>query len=111
VFWHLAIELFCFSRLTGVTSTRYLLLGENRPWNRVRFTLGLGTSAASLAMKSSGSKKVTWEIGSDTNDALSVYGTLGTAAVTNVPVATMGAIPWTDASGNLWLFGGGRTGY
>jgi hypothetical protein len=33
-----------------------VLFGANTPWNRVRFTLGLGTSAANLAMKSSGSK-------------------------------------------------------
>jgi hypothetical protein len=38
-------------RLAGGTSTRYLLLGANTPWNRVRFTLGLGTSAASLGNK------------------------------------------------------------
>ncbi len=43
-------------RLAGVTHTRYLLFGANTPWNRVRFTLGLGTRAASLAMKSTGSK-------------------------------------------------------
>ena len=42
-------------RLAGVTSARCLLLGANTPWNLVKFTLGLGTSAASLAMKSSGS--------------------------------------------------------
>lgn len=29
-----------------------LLSGANTPWNLVRFTLGLGISAASLAMKS-----------------------------------------------------------
>jgi N-acetylneuraminic acid mutarotase len=35
-----------------------------------------------------------------------VYGTLGTAASTNVPGGRYGAITWTDASGNLWLYGG-----
>ena len=42
-------------RLAGVTNTRYLLLGANTPWKRVRFTRGLGTNATSLATKSSGS--------------------------------------------------------
>jgi len=42
-------------RLAGVTRARCLLLGANTPWKRVRLTLGLGTKAASRAMKSSGS--------------------------------------------------------
>ena len=36
-----------------------------------------------------------------------VYGTLGVAAVTNVPPPRVGSMQWTDASGNVWLFGGG----
>jgi len=36
-----------------------------------------------------------------------IYGTLGTAASTNVPGARNFAVSWSDASGNLWLFGGG----
>ncbi len=43
-------------RLAGVTRARYLLFGANTPWKRVRFTRGFGTSAASRAMKSRGSK-------------------------------------------------------
>jgi len=39
-----------------VSCARCALLGANTPWKRVRLTRGLGTSAASLAMKSSGSK-------------------------------------------------------
>jgi N-acetylneuraminic acid mutarotase len=35
-----------------------------------------------------------------------VYGTLGTPAPANTPGARIGAVPWIDASGNLWLFGG-----
>ncbi|MGA7315668.1 MAG: hypothetical protein WBX22_17015 [Silvibacterium sp.] len=35
-----------------------------------------------------------------------VYGTLGTAAPTNVPGGRYGAVSWTDASGNFWLWGG-----
>ena len=41
-------------RLEGVTRTRYLLLGANTPWNRVKLTRGFGTRAANRAMKSSG---------------------------------------------------------
>ena len=35
-----------------------------------------------------------------------VYGTLGKAASTNIPGGRYGAVTWTDASGNFWLFGG-----
>jgi N-acetylneuraminic acid mutarotase len=35
-----------------------------------------------------------------------VYGTLGTPAAGNMPGARDGSVSWTDASGNLWLFGG-----
>jgi hypothetical protein len=35
-----------------------------------------------------------------------VYGTLGTLATGNIPGSRKGAVKWTDASGNLWLFGG-----
>ena len=37
-------------RLAGVTFERYLLLGANTPWKRVRLTLGLGTRETSLEM-------------------------------------------------------------
>lgn len=35
-----------------------------------------------------------------------VYGTLGTASVTNVPGGRGGSVSWMDSGGNLWLFGG-----
>jgi N-acetylneuraminic acid mutarotase len=35
-----------------------------------------------------------------------VYGTLGVPAAANTPGARIGAVPWVDASGNIWLFGG-----
>jgi len=35
-----------------------------------------------------------------------VYGTQGTGASTNIPGGRYGAVAWTDASGNFWLFGG-----
>jgi len=51
----------------------------------------------------------TWMGGSSSASILAssgVYGTLGTAASTNIPGAREGAVTWSDASGNLWLFGG-----
>ena len=35
-----------------------------------------------------------------------IYGTKGVAAPANTPGARQGAVSWTDAQGNLWLFGG-----
>jgi hypothetical protein len=52
----------------------------------------------------------TWMGGSSTvgpNGGQSgVYGTLGTPASTNIPGGRDAAVSWTDASGNVWLFGG-----
>jgi N-acetylneuraminic acid mutarotase len=48
----------------------------------------------------------TWVAGSTTFDATGVYGTQGVAAAANIPGARAAAATWTDASGNLWLFGG-----
>ncbi len=35
-----------------------------------------------------------------------MYGTQGTPAPGNVPGARQNSVGWTDASANLWLFGG-----
>ena len=51
-------------------------------------------------------KMWTWVSGSSTENAVSVYGTLGTASASNVPGAREDAVSWVDSSGNLWLFGG-----
>jgi len=48
----------------------------------------------------------TWVSGSNTGDQAGTYGTLGTAAPTNVPGARIGAVSWIDPQGILWLFGG-----
>ena len=47
-----------------------------------------------------------WQSGSKAAGGLGVYGTMGTAAATNVPGARGGSPNWIDAEGNLWLFGG-----
>jgi N-acetylneuraminic acid mutarotase len=48
----------------------------------------------------------TWFSGGGVNDGSGIYGTQGTAAVSNVPGARYAASSWIDSSGNLWLFGG-----
>jgi N-acetylneuraminic acid mutarotase len=51
-------------------------------------------------------KEWTWISGGNVANATGVYGTLATAAVTNVPGARYSASSWTDSAGNFWLFGG-----
>jgi N-acetylneuraminic acid mutarotase len=48
----------------------------------------------------------TWIGGSNVGDQKGTYGTQGTAAPSNIPGARTEAIHWTDAAGNIWLFGG-----
>jgi hypothetical protein len=48
----------------------------------------------------------TWVNGPTTPTNKGVYGTLGVAAATNFPGGRQTPTTWTDASGNLWLFGG-----
>jgi N-acetylneuraminic acid mutarotase len=48
----------------------------------------------------------TWMKGDNTIDQNGVYGTQGTAAAANKPGARDYSATWTDASNNLWLFGG-----
>ena len=49
-----------------------------------------------------------WMGGSATSKYASpgVYGTLGTAAATNIPGSRENAVSWIDSHGNFWLFGG-----
>lgn len=55
------------------------------------------------------SNKWTWISGSNTVNALGIYGTEGVPAAANVPGSRYCAVGWTDSSGNLWLFGGEET--
>jgi N-acetylneuraminic acid mutarotase len=51
----------------------------------------------------------TWVSGSNVNGATGVYGAEGVGSTSNTPGARQGAVSWTDASGNFWLFGGYQT--
>ncbi len=48
----------------------------------------------------------TWMSGFDVGGQPGIYGTEGTGALNNTPGARWGSVSWTDAAGNLWLFGG-----
>jgi N-acetylneuraminic acid mutarotase len=49
----------------------------------------------------------TWIAGPKLGGGAATYGTRGVAAATNIPGAREYPSTWTDASGNLWMFGGG----
>jgi N-acetylneuraminic acid mutarotase len=59
-----------------------------------------------LCVNLASSQNFTWMKGSNLSSQLPVYGTLGVSASANNPGARDGALSWTDASGNFWLFGG-----
>jgi len=48
----------------------------------------------------------TWVSGSNAANQTGVYGSQGSASLTNIPGARDSAISWTDAKGNFWLLGG-----
>jgi len=48
----------------------------------------------------------TWVSGSNVQNGIGSYGTLGTAAPANTPGARNGGGSWVDLAGNLWMFGG-----
>ncbi|MES2680550.1 MAG: kelch repeat-containing protein [Bacteroidota bacterium] len=52
------------------------------------------------------SQNYTWMRGSSTATMAGTYGTQGVSSALNDPGARRGCATWTDASGNLWLFGG-----
>jgi hypothetical protein len=53
-----------------------------------------------------GAGEWTWVSGSNSINQIGTYGTEGMPAPGNVPGERYGSVAWTDASGNLWLFGG-----
>jgi len=59
-----------------------------------------------LATNSVYAQDFTWIKGTSLPSQTGIYGTLGTAAITNNPGGREGACTWKDASGNFWMFGG-----
>lgn len=52
----------------------------------------------------------TWVNGDSTTGQLGIYGIQGIASTLNKPGGRDNSFTWTDAAGNLWLFGGHRYG-
>ncbi len=73
-------------------------------------TQGTGTMPAAAfagVMLSCAPRQWTWISGAgDSPNVAGVYGVKGTPAASNMPGSRTTATSWTDAAGNLWLFGG-----
>jgi hypothetical protein len=68
------------------------------------FLLQAVVSLSTLFAQSTG--QWTWVSGDSTSDQIGVYGTKGTASISNIPGGRYDAVSWTDTSGNFWLMGG-----
>src|ERR1700722_4829542 len=68
----------------------------------------LGTVIVSLSAgaQTSAPNQWTWIGGSQSPDQIGVPGYLGVPSPATIPTGLSGASTWSDANGNLWLFGG-----
>jgi N-acetylneuraminic acid mutarotase len=48
----------------------------------------------------------TWVSGTNAMNQAGIYGTKGTAAMSNMPGSRFSSVSWVDSGGKLWLFGG-----
>ena len=69
---------------------------------------GTGTATANVTniQVNCGHNEWEWVGGANAGSQDAVFGTMGVAAPANNPGARLSSVTWTDASGNLWLFGG-----
>jgi N-acetylneuraminic acid mutarotase len=111
-----------FVNAAGVYGTQGVAAATNTPGARRQpiawtdaagnFWLFGGFSAGNLGMLndlweySPTGRQWVWQSGSVTVGAAASYGSLGARRASNNPGAREGAATWTDAAGNLWLFGG-----
>jgi uncharacterized repeat protein (TIGR03803 family) len=93
-------------------STQYtapVLVISTRTFEAIAAASGHATSAIATATYTINLPTVgewVWMSGSSSQGPSGVYGTLGTPAPGNVPGGRESTASWSDALGNLWLFGG-----
>jgi len=98
---------------TNKPGCRYYSLSWTDASNNLWLFGGLGYATSGLSSELNdlweyniASNNWTWVKGDNTTNVHGVYGTQGVAAATNKPGSRYEGVRWTDASGNLWLFGG-----
>jgi N-acetylneuraminic acid mutarotase len=80
----------------------------SNPTQTCGVTNGSGTATANVTnlQVNCGHNEWTWANGPTTPSNNGVYGAMGVASANNFPGGRQNPATWTDASGNLWLFGG-----
>jgi hypothetical protein len=91
-----------------------VLTQPSSPSQTCGVTNGGGTASANVTNVQvtcttavTGNGEWTWVGGPDAINQNGTYGTLGTAAPSNIPGQRWFGSSWTDAAGDFWLFGGG----
>ena len=85
---------------TGTSTQRWLFGGVGVDGN------GDTSDLSDLWSYNQNTNQWTWVSGLTTNGDDGTYGSLGIAAVGNLPSSRKNSASWTDAAGNLWLFCG-----
>ncbi len=70
------------------------------------YAAGTYGSLNDLWKYNSSTNEWTWMKGENTIQQYGIYGTRGISSTSNKPGARVNSASWSDASGNLWLFGG-----
>jgi hypothetical protein len=100
---------FSFPSLDAGTAYNVTVLTQpSIPAQKCAVTDGGGTANANVTLEvtCTNISEWTWENGPTQTDQSGIYGSLGTAATTNVPGARYWGVSWSDTKGNFWLFGG-----
>jgi len=94
---------------SGSTYNVTVSVQPSAPAQNCEVTNGAGTATANVTSVEvdCGHGEWAWVNGAKVGNQKGIYGTQGTSAVGNIPGARVDAnVNWTDAAGNVWLFGG-----
>jgi N-acetylneuraminic acid mutarotase len=85
-----------------------VLTQPSSPSQTCGVTSGTGTAMAEVTnvQIDCGHNEWSWQTGAQAVNQIGTYGTLGAPGASNTPGGRQFPATWTDASGNLWLFGG-----
>jgi hypothetical protein len=99
---------FSTTLLSGTAYSVTVYQQPSSPAQVCAITSGSGTVTGNVTniVVDCGHNEWTWVGGSSGSNQAGSYGTLGVASASNMPGARYQASPWTDNSGNFWLFGG-----
>jgi hypothetical protein len=101
---------FTFPAALAIGSAYNVTVSEQptAPAQKCEVTRGSGTATTNVTniAVDCGHGEWVWSNGANVANQTGIYGTQGTAAAGNVPGSRYEGAAWTDAGGNLWLFGG-----